>query len=55
MFCVTPYYTVHMQQLGLTVREIAIIYAFLPISAIIGPIASGEKRRRVDIGCLTES
>jgi len=42
MFSVSPFYTVHMQQLGLTVKEIALIYTVLPIPAITGPVISGE-------------
>ncbi|KAK7080308.1 hypothetical protein SK128_013082, partial [Halocaridina rubra] len=36
-----PFLTLHMQQLGITVREIAIIYAFLPIASLLGPPTSG--------------
>ncbi|XP_071542120.1 major facilitator superfamily domain-containing protein 6 [Panulirus ornatus] len=36
-----PYLTLHMQTLGITVKEIAIIYTFLPISSILGPPISG--------------
>ncbi|KAF2355954.1 Major facilitator superfamily associated domain [Trinorchestia longiramus] len=41
MFSVTPYFTLHMQQLGISVKEIAIIYSILPIPAILGPVISG--------------
>lgn len=48
LFCYTggsaaffPYLTLHMQQLGITVKEIAIIYAILPVGSILGPPLSG--------------
>nr|XP_027238503.1 major facilitator superfamily domain-containing protein 6-like [Penaeus vannamei] len=43
-FCATgflPYLTLHMQTLGITVKEIAVIYAFLPIASLLGPPISG--------------
>nr|XP_053653742.1 major facilitator superfamily domain-containing protein 6-like [Cherax quadricarinatus] len=36
-----PYLTLHMQVLGITVKEIAIIYSFLPIASLLGPPTSG--------------
>ncbi|XP_064096935.1 major facilitator superfamily domain-containing protein 6-like [Macrobrachium nipponense] len=36
-----PFLTLHMQQLGITVKEIAIVYAFLPIASLLGPPTSG--------------
>ncbi|XP_047496052.1 major facilitator superfamily domain-containing protein 6-A-like isoform X1 [Penaeus chinensis] len=36
-----PYLTLHMQTLGITVKEIAVIYAFLPIASLLGPPLSG--------------
>nr|XP_045600592.1 major facilitator superfamily domain-containing protein 6-like [Procambarus clarkii] len=36
-----PYLTLHMQVLGLTVKEIAIVYSFLPIASLLGPLTSG--------------
>ncbi|XP_042878928.1 major facilitator superfamily domain-containing protein 6-like [Penaeus japonicus] len=36
-----PYLTLHMQTLGITVKEIAVIYAFLPIASLLGPPISG--------------
>ncbi|XP_047486779.1 uncharacterized protein LOC125037619 [Penaeus chinensis] len=36
-----PYLTLHMQQLGLNVEEIAIMYAVLPIASLLGPPATG--------------
>ncbi|XP_018006707.1 major facilitator superfamily domain-containing protein 6 [Hyalella azteca] len=41
MFCVTPYFSLHMQQLGISVKEIAIIYSILPLPAIMGPVICG--------------
>ncbi|XP_064096936.1 major facilitator superfamily domain-containing protein 6-like isoform X1 [Macrobrachium nipponense] len=48
LFCYTggsaaffPYLTLHMQQLGITMKEIAIIYAILPVGSILGPPISG--------------
>ncbi|XP_069191153.1 major facilitator superfamily domain-containing protein 6 isoform X3 [Procambarus clarkii] len=38
---ILPYLTLHMQELGLTVAEIATVYAFLPITSILGPPLSG--------------
>lgn len=37
-----PYLTLHMQTLGITVKEIAVIYAFLPIASLLGPPISGK-------------
>nr|XP_053646239.1 uncharacterized protein LOC128698164 [Cherax quadricarinatus] len=36
-----PYLTLHMQQLGLSVMEIATIYTVLPVASILGPPISG--------------
>ncbi|XP_042873043.1 uncharacterized protein LOC122253799 [Penaeus japonicus] len=36
-----PYLTLHMQQLGLNVEEIAIMYAVLPLASLLGPPATG--------------
>ncbi|XP_076032651.1 uncharacterized protein LOC143020290 isoform X1 [Oratosquilla oratoria] len=41
MIAFLPFLTLHMKQLGLTVREIAVIYAILPMASIIGPPISG--------------
>ncbi|XP_042231696.1 major facilitator superfamily domain-containing protein 6-like isoform X2 [Homarus americanus] len=35
------YLTLHMQQLGITIKEIGTIYTFLPITSILGPPISG--------------
>ena len=37
-----PYLTLHMQQLGLAVEQIAIIYAVLPIASLLGPPIAGK-------------
>ncbi|RXG69206.1 hypothetical protein Avbf_02385 [Armadillidium vulgare] len=39
--CFLPYLTLHMEVLGIDMDKIALIYAFLPIAAIGGPIISG--------------
>ncbi|XP_076032426.1 major facilitator superfamily domain-containing protein 6-like [Oratosquilla oratoria] len=36
-----PFLTLHMQSLGITVEEIAIIYAVLPVSSLLGPPIAG--------------
>ncbi|KAF2352532.1 Major facilitator superfamily associated domain [Trinorchestia longiramus] len=41
MYSVLPYFTMHMRQVGLTIKEMAIIYSVLPVPAILGPIVSG--------------
>ncbi|XP_018006678.1 uncharacterized protein LOC108664575 [Hyalella azteca] len=41
MFTTVPFFTLHMRQVGLNVKEVAVIYSVLPLSAIIGPIISG--------------
>ena len=41
-FAFIPYVTLHMQQVGLSNEEIALIYAILPLPSIIGPLISGK-------------
>ncbi|KAK7067024.1 hypothetical protein SK128_018617 [Halocaridina rubra] len=36
-----PYLVLHMQQLGITLEEIAIMYAVLPIASLLGPPITG--------------
>ncbi|KAK7068369.1 hypothetical protein SK128_017573, partial [Halocaridina rubra] len=38
---ILPYLTLHMRELGLSMQQIGIIYAFLPIVSILGPPLSG--------------
>ncbi|XP_042884942.1 major facilitator superfamily domain-containing protein 6-like [Penaeus japonicus] len=38
---ILPYLNLHMQQLGITLREIAVISAFLPLANIFGPPIAG--------------
>ncbi|XP_063588960.1 major facilitator superfamily domain-containing protein 6-like [Penaeus indicus] len=38
---ILPYLTLHMQQLGITLKEIAVISAFLPLANIFGPPIAG--------------
>lgn len=37
-----PYLTIHMQSIGLTVEEIAIIYLALPFTTFLSPPITGE-------------
>ena len=37
-----PYLTLHMQQLGMTMEEIAVIYAVLPLASLLGPPIMGK-------------
>lgn len=39
---ILPYMTLHMQQLGITLKEIAVISAFLPLANIFGPPIAGD-------------
>jgi len=41
LYSVTPFFTLHMQQLGISVEEIAVITSLLPLAAIFGPLISG--------------
>ena len=36
-----PYLTLHMREIGLSMEEIAVIYAVIPFAAVIGPSLSG--------------
>uniref|UniRef100_A0A6A7FZK2 Major facilitator superfamily domain-containing protein 6-A-like n=2 Tax=Hirondellea gigas TaxID=1518452 RepID=A0A6A7FZK2_9CRUS len=40
-FAFLPYITLHMKQVGLTNEEIALTYAILPVSSILGPLIGG--------------
>lgn len=39
--CLLPYMTIHMKQLGITVKETAVVYTLLPVSQIVGPPIAG--------------
>ncbi|KAK4317121.1 hypothetical protein Pmani_011755 [Petrolisthes manimaculis] len=41
VFSYLPYLTLHMRQLGITVREMAVVHAFLPLASLTGPPLSG--------------
>jgi hypothetical protein len=38
-----PYLTIHMQSIGITVEEIAIIYLALPFTTFLAPPITGKK------------
>ncbi len=42
MAALLPYVTIHMQTLGITIEQIAIIYAVLPFTSFLGPPITGE-------------
>lgn len=37
-----PFLTIHMQSIGLTVEEIAIVYLALPLTTFLSPPVTGE-------------
>jgi MFS_1 like family len=37
-----PYITLHMIQIGITIEEVAIIYAILPFASCVGPPIAGK-------------
>lgn len=37
-----PYLTIHMQSIGLSVEEIAIVYLALPLTTFLAPPVSGR-------------
>ncbi|KAF2354077.1 Major facilitator superfamily associated domain [Trinorchestia longiramus] len=41
VFAFLPYVTLHMKQIGLTNEEVALTYAILPVSSILGPLIGG--------------
>ncbi|CAL4199043.1 unnamed protein product, partial [Meganyctiphanes norvegica] len=36
-----PYLTIHMRTVGITLQEIGLIYAFIPVPCFLGPLLSG--------------
>ena len=42
-----PYITLHMVKIGITIEEVAIIYAILPFASFLGPPVAGKSKNKV--------
>ncbi len=42
-----PYLTLHLVKIGLTIEEVAMIYAILPFASFLGPPVAGKSKNKV--------